>query len=134
VAIPQSKDPDDDPGAALGETLKDLRLEAGFTTREAVGSRLGYSKDSVGKAETGAHVPTIEMLLLMLDLYQAPDLVRKAVLRLHAFARKARGPIPEFIEKWFQHGRSSLARIRCMSRRSSTSARYTTWLVHPRSW
>ncbi len=103
MAVPQSKDPEDDPGAALGETLKDLRLEAGFTTREAAGSRLGYSKDSIGKAETGGHVPTMEMLLLMLDLYQAPDLVRKAVLRLHAFARKARGPIPEFIEKWFQN-------------------------------
>ena len=101
MAVPQSKDPEEDAGAALGEILKDLRLAAGFATREAAGARIGYSKDSIGKAETGAHVPTLEMIMLLLDLYQAPELIRKTVLRLHAFARKAKGPIPAFIEKWF---------------------------------
>jgi transcriptional regulator with XRE-family HTH domain len=101
MPVPQIKDPEGDPGAALGETLKELRLAAGFTTLAAAGARLGYSKDSIGKAETGGHVPTMTMLLLMLDLYKPPELVRKTVLRQHAFARKVKGPIPEFAQKYF---------------------------------
>ncbi len=48
---PQTRDPDDDPSVALGDTLKDLRLDAGITTQGAAGARLGYSNDSVSKAE-----------------------------------------------------------------------------------
>jgi transcriptional regulator with XRE-family HTH domain len=103
MSVPQSLNPEEDLGAALGETLKELRLAAGFTTLEAAGSRLGYSKDSISKAETGAHVPTLEMLLLMLDLYRVPEIMRKSILRQHALARKARGPIPQPIEKWFEN-------------------------------
>lgn len=99
---PHARDTDDDPAVALGETLKDLRQGAGFATQAAAGSRLGYSNDSISKAETGKHVPTMEMLLAMLDLYRVPETVRKVVLRLHALARKAHGPIPEFIQKYFQ--------------------------------
>lgn len=101
MPVPQIKDPEGDPGAALGETLKELRLAAGFTTLAAAGARLGYSKDSIGKAETGGHVPTMEMLLLMLDLYKPPELIRKTVLRQHAFARKAKVPVPEFAQRYF---------------------------------
>lgn len=103
MSVPQSLNPEEDLGAALGETLKELRLAAGFTTLEAAGSRLGYSKDSISKAETGAHVPTLEMLLLMLDLYLVPEIMRKSILRQHTLARKARGPIPQPIEKWFDN-------------------------------
>lgn len=102
MPVPQTKDPEEDPGAALGETLKELRLAAGFTTLAAVGDRLGYSKDSIGKAETGAHVPTLDMLVLMLDLYKPPEILRKSVLRQHAFARKVKGPIPQFFELYLK--------------------------------
>ena len=101
MPVPRIKDPEGDPGAALGETLKELRLAAGFTTLAAAGARLGYSKDSIGKAETGGHVPTMEMLLLMLDLYKPPELIRRTVLRQHAFARKVKAPIPGFAQKYF---------------------------------
>ena len=99
---PQTRDGNEDPAVALGETLKELRQDAGITTQAAAGARLGYSNDSVSKAETGRHVPTMDMLLAMLDLYQAPQAVRKVTLRLHALARKAHGPIPEFIQRYFQ--------------------------------
>jgi len=112
MPVPQIKDPEGDPGAALGETLKELRLAAGFTTLAAVGARLGYSKDSIGKAETGGHVPTTEMLLLMLDLYKPPELVRKTVIRQHAFARRVKGPVPEFAQKYVDaEARAAFIRI-----------------------
>jgi transcriptional regulator with XRE-family HTH domain len=103
MSAPASRNPDEDPAAALGETLKDLRLAAGFTTLQAAGDRLGYSLHSISKVETGTHVPTMEMLLLMLDLYRVPEIMRKSLLRQQAIARKARGPIPQFIEKWFSN-------------------------------
>jgi transcriptional regulator with XRE-family HTH domain len=103
MSAPPSRNPDEDPAAALGETLKDLRLAAGFATLQAAGDRLGYSLHSISKVETGTHVPTMEMLLLMLDLYRVPEIMRKSLLRQQAIARKARGPIPQFIEKWFSN-------------------------------
>jgi transcriptional regulator with XRE-family HTH domain len=103
MSAPPSRNPDEDPAAALGETLKDLRLAAGFTTLQAAGDRLGYSLHSISKVETGTHVPTMEMLRLMLDLYRVPEIMRKSLLRQQAIARKARGPIPQFIEKWFSN-------------------------------
>ncbi|HEX4830811.1 MAG TPA: helix-turn-helix transcriptional regulator [Trebonia sp.] len=102
MPIPQNRDPAEDAGAALGETLKDLRQAAGFTTLAAAGTRVGYSPDSIGKAETGAHVPTPEMLALLLDLYGVTgDLMRRSVLRQHALARTVSGPVREFARKYF---------------------------------
>lgn len=96
-----SRDPETDPAATLGRQLRRLRLAAGFSTQETLAARLGYGQDVVSKAETGAQPPTGEVFALWLEACQASDELREILTDLHTLARKAHGPIPQFIEKWF---------------------------------
>jgi transcriptional regulator with XRE-family HTH domain len=100
VSRPISRDPEKDPAYALGRTLRRLREAAGFSTPAAAGARLGYGPDSIRKAESGAQVPVEPAILKMLDVYQVPDLMRPTVLDMWKLARKSKGPIPEFFEKY----------------------------------
>lgn len=96
MSRPNSRDPEKDPAAALGQTLRRLREAAGIPTWAAAGARIGYGEDLIRKAESGAQVPSEVPFLKMLKLYQVPDLMRPAVIDMWKLARKAKGPIPEF--------------------------------------
>ena len=102
MSKPNSRDPEKDPAAALGKTLKRLREAAGLTTYAAAGARVGYGEDSIRKGESGWQVPTREAILKLLDAYKCPELMRPAVLDMWALARKSKGPIPEFIQKFIE--------------------------------
>jgi hypothetical protein len=102
VSRPNSRDPEKDPAAALGQTLKRLREAAGIPTWAAAGTRIGYGEDLIRKAESGAQVPSEVPFLKMLDLYQVPDLMRPTVIDMWKLARKSKGPIPEFAQKYFE--------------------------------
>ena len=101
MSKPNSRDPETDPSAALGQTLKRLREAAGFATCAAAGARIGYGEDSIRKGESGWQVPTTEAILKLLDAYQVPEIMRPTVLDMWKLARKTSGPIPEFAEKYF---------------------------------
>ena len=101
MSKPNSRDPETDPAAALGQTLKRLREAAGFATCAAAGAHVGYGEDSIRKGESGWQVPTREAILKLLDAYQVPEIMRPTVLDMWKLARKAKGPIPEFAERYF---------------------------------
>jgi hypothetical protein len=46
-------------------------------------------------------VPTKEAILKLLDAYKVPEIMRPTVLDMWKLARRAKGPIPEFAEKYF---------------------------------
>jgi hypothetical protein len=101
VSKPNSRDPETDPAAALGQTLRRLREAAGFATCAAAGVRIGYGEDSIRKGESGWQVPTEEAILKLLDAYKVPEIMRPTVLDMWKLARKSSGPIPEFAERYF---------------------------------
>jgi transcriptional regulator with XRE-family HTH domain len=97
-----SRDPENDPAAALGESLGLLREAAGITTQEAAAARLHRSHDTVSRWETGAVVPDREALKELLDLYRVDGLVRATIMVAWRLARKFKGPVPEFARRYFE--------------------------------
>jgi transcriptional regulator with XRE-family HTH domain len=98
---PNPRDPETDLGAALGETLRDLRIDAGFRTQEDFARASGYAREGISRVETGDTLPGTTMFTDWLDACQATARERKLLARQLTIARKARGPIPQFIQKWF---------------------------------
>jgi transcriptional regulator with XRE-family HTH domain len=98
---PNPRDPETDLGAALGEALRDLRIDAGFRTQDDFAKASGYAREGISRVETGDTLPGATMFTDWLDACQAPPRERKLLSRQLALARKARGPIPQFIQKWF---------------------------------
>src|SRR3954451_19827253 len=98
---PNPRDPETDLGAALGETLRDLRIDAGFRTQEDFARASGYAREGISRVETGDTLPGTTMFTDSLDACQATPRERKLLARQLTIARKARGPIPQFIQKWF---------------------------------
>jgi len=107
VSRPNSRDPEKDPAAALGQTLKRLREAAGIPTWAAAGTRIGYGEDLIRKGESGAQVPSEVPFLKLLQLYQVPDLMRPTVIDMWKLARKAKGPIPEYFELYIEREKLS---------------------------
>jgi len=95
---PNPRDPETDPGAALGESLRDLRTDAGFRTQEDFAKATGYARESISRAETGDSLPGSDMLNDWLDACDATLRERKLIDRQYKLARKARGPIPQYFE------------------------------------
>jgi transcriptional regulator with XRE-family HTH domain len=85
--------------------LRRLREESGLTEGE-VGARLGVSRSTVSRAETGKRGLSAEDLASMLTLYGTSRSLRKALLKLHVDADKPglldRGElhVHEDLEKW----------------------------------
>jgi transcriptional regulator with XRE-family HTH domain len=98
---PNPRDPETDLGAALGETLRDLRVDAGFRTQEDFARASGYAREGISRVETGDTLPGTTMFTDWLDACQATPRERKLLARQLTLARKVRGPIPQFIQKWF---------------------------------
>lgn len=97
-----SRDPESDPAAAFGEALGRLREAAGFATQEAVAARLNYGHDTISRWETGAVVPDETQVNRLLDEYGVTGVSRENTLTMWRLARKAKGPIREFFQKYFE--------------------------------
>jgi transcriptional regulator with XRE-family HTH domain len=96
-----SRDPESDPAAAFGEALGRLREAAGFATQEAAAARLNYGHDTISRWETGAVVPDERQVSRLLDEYEVDGVSRENTLTMWRLARKAKGPIREFFQKYF---------------------------------
>jgi transcriptional regulator with XRE-family HTH domain len=102
------RDPESDPSAAFGESLRDLRTDTGFRIQEDFARATGYARETISRVETGDSLPGPDMLNDWLDACDATGRERKLIERQYKLARKSRGPIPEFIQKWF-HNESQAA-------------------------
>ncbi len=78
---PNSRDPELDLAAALGEELKRVRVAAKFATQDALARALGFAREAISKAETGAELPERR-------------LVRQVARSLHGVAGDAPLPRP----------------------------------------
>jgi hypothetical protein len=109
---PNPRDPETDPGAALGESLRDLRIDSGFRTQEDFARASGYGREGISRVETGDTLPGDTMFTDWLDTCQVTTRERKLLTRQLKLARKARGPIPQFIQKWFANeGKAAFLRL-----------------------
>jgi transcriptional regulator with XRE-family HTH domain len=107
-----SRDSGDSPAVRLGRQLKRIRLAAGYTSHPALAARIGWGEDVIQKGETGKRVPSGEVFRAILNACTTSadgtrqvltDGERQALTELWEIARAASGPIPEFIERWFEN-------------------------------
>jgi len=99
------RDPDTNPKAFLGEKLRQGRINAGFTSQDALAAQLGFDRSVITKAETGDRPPTdavlaawCELCHLDLDLFTG----------LAKLARSGDGPIPSWFESWLEADSASV--------------------------
>jgi transcriptional regulator with XRE-family HTH domain len=92
---PNPRDPETNLSAALGETLRDLRIEAGFATQDAWAKATGYAREAISRWETGDTLPGDAAFTDLLDSCRATSRERKTLTRLLRLARKARGVLLE---------------------------------------
>lgn len=93
-----TRDPESSPPAFLGAELKRARIAAGFTSQDALATRLGFDRTVVVKAETGDRPPTAEVLAAWCDACGIAD--PELFGRLAMLARRADGPVPTWFEGW----------------------------------
>ena len=94
---PNSRDPETDPAAFLGDELARARLAAGFSSQQALADHLGFDRSVIGKAETGDRPPTPDVLAAWCNACQ---LDYEHFARMATLARRADGPIPRWFETW----------------------------------
>lgn len=94
---PNSRDPETDPAAFLGDELGRARLAAGFSSQQALADHLGFDRSVIGKAETGERPPTPDVLAAWA---KACDVDPELYGRMATLARRADGPIPRWFETW----------------------------------
>jgi hypothetical protein len=92
---PNPRDPETNLSAALGEALRDLRIEAGFATQDAWAKATGYPREAISRWETGDTLPGDTAFTDLLDSCNATSRERKTLTRLLRLARKARGVLLE---------------------------------------
>lgn len=51
------------------KSLKDARLQAGYTSRGDAAKAAGIDRDQLGRWERGVHRPSVDALLVLADLY-----------------------------------------------------------------
>jgi transcriptional regulator with XRE-family HTH domain len=103
-----SRDPETDPAAAFGETLRRLREAANITTQDAAGKRQLHSHQTISRWETGANVPDERQLTGLLEEYKVSGLLRDVVYGSWRLARKAKGPITESAARYFANEAQAL--------------------------
>jgi transcriptional regulator with XRE-family HTH domain len=96
---PNSRDPETDPRAFLGEELARARLAAGFSSQQALADHLGFDRSVIGKAESGDRPPTPEVLRPWCG---ACNLDYDHFARLAALARRADGPVESWFVEWIE--------------------------------
>lgn len=96
---PNSRDPETDPRAFLGDELARARLVAGFSSQQALADHLGFDRSVVGKAESGDRPPTPEVLRAWCE---ACSLDYDHFTRLASLARRADGPVESWFVEWLE--------------------------------
>jgi transcriptional regulator with XRE-family HTH domain len=94
---PNSRDPETDPAAFLGDELARARLAAGFSSQQALADHLGFDRSVIGKAETGNRPPTPDVLAAWA---KACGVDPEMFGRMATLARRADGPVPRWFETW----------------------------------
>jgi transcriptional regulator with XRE-family HTH domain len=103
------RDPETEPRAFLGSELQRGRIAAGFSSQDALASKLGFDRSVIGKAETGERPPTPEVLAAWCE---ACRLDGDLLARLAALARRADGPVPSWFESWLEaEGEAHMLRL-----------------------
>jgi transcriptional regulator with XRE-family HTH domain len=97
---PNSRDPETDLAAALGEELRRVRLAAKFATQEALARALGFAREAISKVETGAELPSDGLYEKWLEACKVSAETRHFLDRMLATARRARSATPEFAKPW----------------------------------
>jgi transcriptional regulator with XRE-family HTH domain len=95
---PQSRNPDNDAGALLGDELRELRQAAGYRSQADV-TVLQADRSTLGRIETGERVPGSEQLTALLDLYGVSGRLRRVYERLARVARATAADAP--VRLWF---------------------------------
>jgi transcriptional regulator with XRE-family HTH domain len=98
------RDPETNPAAFLGAELRRARMGAGFSSQDALATRLGFDRTVVAKAETGERPPTIEVLAAWCEACQLDE---ELFGRLATLARRADGPVPTWFEDWLEAEREA---------------------------
>jgi transcriptional regulator with XRE-family HTH domain len=95
-----SRNPETDPAAFLGEQLRRVRLAAGYKIQDSFAAAAYVSQDTVSKAETGYQPPTDDMLDLWMKLCHVAgselDWFKGAI----KLARNFRGLLVEGFDPW----------------------------------
>lgn len=92
-----SRDPETNPAAFLGGELRRARVAAGFTSQDALGTRLGFDRTVITKAETGERPPSDEVLAAWCVACQLDE---EMFGRMGTLARRANGMVPAWFQDW----------------------------------
>jgi transcriptional regulator with XRE-family HTH domain len=98
----QARSPHNDPGALLGDELRELRKAAGYRSQDEVAQIIGNDRSVLGKAETGDQPPTKEVLTKLLDTYRVTGRLRVVYERLAILARAREDPVKYQTIPWFE--------------------------------
>jgi transcriptional regulator with XRE-family HTH domain len=98
----QSRSPQSDPAALLGDELRELRKLAGYRSQDDVAVTVGTDRSVIGKAETGELPPTPDLLTALLDTYQVTGHLRRVYERLNLVARARQDPARLHIAPWYE--------------------------------
>jgi hypothetical protein len=104
---PKSRNPEQDPAAKLGELLAQLRVEAGYSSQDALAVAIHESRDVIAKAESGYQPPTDPVFASVMDKCNATARERKVFLGMLVLARAVRGPVPQFFKKYLEREREA---------------------------
>jgi transcriptional regulator with XRE-family HTH domain len=98
----QSRSPETDVGALLGEHLKLARIAAGHRSQDALASVLGTDRSVVTKSETGDRPPNVNVLTAWLDACGVAGQLRELLEGLAKLARTREGPVKQWVAPWFE--------------------------------
>jgi transcriptional regulator with XRE-family HTH domain len=95
-----SRNPEKDPAAFLGEHLRRIRLAAGYRIQESFAAVMHTSQDTISRAETGNQPPTDDLFAQWMELCHVTGgelEMFKGALKL---ARNSKGLVVEGFDKW----------------------------------
>lgn len=98
----QSRSPETNISAFLGEQLKLVRIAAGYRSQDALAAALGTDRSVVTKAETGERPPNVNVLTAWLDTCALTDQLREVLEGLSKLARSREGPVKQWVAPWFE--------------------------------
>jgi transcriptional regulator with XRE-family HTH domain len=103
------RDPETSPAAFLGGELRRSRFAAGFSSQDALATRLGFDRTVITKAETGHRPPSADVLAAWCA---ACGLDQEMFGRLGALARNADGSVPPWFQDWVQDIEATASALR----------------------
>ena len=99
------RDPETHPAGFLGDELRRARVAAGFSSQDALASRLGFDRTVITKTESGDRPPTAEVLAAWCEACGLPGIPPDWVVGM---ARRSGGATPAWFERWLQAEREAL--------------------------